>query len=423
MMELAERLLSKSASVRATYCFNAAGAFMNALTMLGIQMLSTRILGAAWAGMISADTAAVLLCYHLAQLNMRPYQCTDVKRTFSFSEYLTLKTIMVSVMTVLSLFYVFFRREEPQRLLFTLSLCAYKGLESFSDCFWGMFQERGRLDLAGLGMAVYELLGLTFFAAALLITRQPGWAALLMAVLGLLHLLFFTVPIGRRLDSVKLVNHRRRILLLFSILVPLFAAGYFMNIAITLPKYALEMSRGEEALGIFAAVYMPAQGILLASNFFFQPRLRTLAKLASENRTEEFRRLLFRLTAVTAALDLAVMAPAYLFGIPVLSALFRLDLSAHRRDLLLILAGGGFFALYTLFSNALIAMRREKGMAVLALICLGISAVLCFGLTKQAGIRGASESYFFSMLIAALLFFAKIMHASSNPGKEDYSHD
>lgn len=403
-MRLAERLLSKPASVKNTYIFNAAGAINAAVTMLGIQMLATRILGAEWAGRISADTTTVLLCYHLGQLNMRPYQCTDVKEAYSFSEYFTLKTMTVSLMILICLVYAGFRNLEPERCLFCLSFLAYKALASFSDCFWGMFQQRGRLDLAGLGMAVYELLGIGSFAAVLILTKRPGFAGLGMACLGLAHLLLYTLPIGSALDSIGLSSQWKKILTLITILVPLFAAGYFMNIAITIPKYALEMSHGEEALGIFAAVFMPAQSVLLASGFFFQPNLRPLAEYASKKDAGKFGSLLKRLFLAVVLLDAFIMVCAYLLAVPVLSSLFGLDFSPYRADIVMILAGGGFFALYTLFSYALIAMRKEKGMAVLAFLVLAAAAGLCALLTGPLSIRGAVLSYLFSMIAAALIF-------------------
>ena len=404
MMEFAQRLLSKPASKKNTYLFNAAGAMMSAVTMVMIQMTVTRVLGAEWGGRVSADSAAVLLCYHLGQFSMRPYQCTDVKETFSFQDYLSLKGMMVGLMILFCLFYVLFRRLSAERILFTLSFLAYKALESFSDCFWGMFQQKGRLDLAGLGMAVYECFGTVSFVLCLILAKRPDFAALVMACFGLAHLLLYTLPIGKQLEVPSFSGNGQKIRRLFAILLPLFAAGYFMNIAITLPKYALEMSHGEEALGFFAAVYMPSQGVLLASSFFYNPRLRTLAQMAEEHRKKEFRRLLIRLILTIAILDLCIMSGAYLLGIPVLSGLFSLDLSPYRSDLLRVLLGGGFFAVYTLMSYALIAMRKEKGMAVLAGMVLVFAGVLCFFLADRFGIHGAVLSYLFSMVFAAGLF-------------------
>ena len=403
-MNLADWLLSKPASERNTYLFNAAGSIMAGTMTLVIQTLATRVLGPQWAGRISADVATVVLLYYLCQFNMRPYQCTDVNRKFSFGEYLTLKAGLTGLMFLICLGYVFLRHPEAERVMFCLFFCIYKAMESFSDCFWGMFQQKGRLDLAGLGMASYEILGIAAFAGVLLVTKRPGIAAFLMACLGFVHLFFYTIPIAKKLDTPELVNRWQKLLELIFILAPLFAAGYFMNISITLPKYALDLTQGEVALGYFSAVFLPAQGVFLTSGFFYNPRLRTLGVLASEKNGKEFKHLLVRLILVIFALTLLMMAAAYLFLTPVLSALFSLDLSPYRMDIVLVMAGGGFFGMAMFLIYAMIAMRRESGLFRLSLTALVLAGILDYFLAKALGIHGAVLGYVFSMLIASALF-------------------
>ena len=386
------RLLESPPTVKKTYILTTAAGGMSAMTMLTLQLLTSRILGAEAAGRVSVDAATVLLCFQLGQLNMRPYQCTDLGERFSFPEYLTLKTITVALMSAICLVYVLARGYDAQRSLFCLAFCAFKALEALSDCFWGMLQQRGRLDLAALGGAVYHAAAIAAFAATLIAYGKIGAAALTMALTGGLVFFLYTMPVGGRVEAPRLCGHGKQLARLAGILLPLFAAGYFLNLAITLPKYALEIYGDEAAQGYFAALSMTAQGVLLLSAFLYYPQLTALARHASEGDKAGFLRLMRKLWAAIILLDLALAAGGWLVGAQLLGWLFDLPLSPYRVYLLLILIGGGFFSLYTVTSYALIAMRAQKGLALLTLAALALTAALNSLLVPRLGLCGAALS-------------------------------
>ena len=406
-----DRLRELSANARRNYTFNTLSAAMSAVMMLLLQLLTTRVLGAEAAGRVSVDAATVLLCFHIGQLNMRPVQCTDLRERFSFSEYLTLKSITVALMLAICLVYVFARGYDAKRGAFCMAFCAFKALEAVSDCFWGMLQQKGRIDLAGLGGAMYHFTAITAFAVVLFASENLAAAALAMALAGAANLLLYTLPLSRYFDKARLSRRFGRIGRLVAVLVPLFAAGYFLNLAITLPKYALERYGSETAQGHFAAMYMTAQGVLLLCSFLYYPQLTVLARHAAEGDVAGFLRRLARLGAAIVLIDLAVAAGGWLVGTELLGLLFGLTLTPYRPDLLLILFGGGFFALYTLTSYALIAMREQKGLWLLTLCVLALSALLNAVLVPRALLRGAALSYLLMMIAAAILAVLKLMRA------------
>ena len=416
--DLYSRLLLMQPTQRKSSTLNAVNAVMNAVTMLVLQLLTTRVLGAEAAGRVSVDTATVLLCFRLGQLDMRPFQCTDRGRRFSFPDYFTLKVITACIMPVICLVYALIRGYGAERFIFCMALCVFKAEEVISDCFWGMLHQRERLDLAALGGAVYQLLGIAAFSAALLLTKRLDTAALCMAVLGLVHFLFYTLPLGLKLEKPGL-SSASRILKLAGILIPLFAAGYCMNIVVTLPKYALDRFAGEAALGSFAAVFMPAQGVLLLCSILYYPRLTALAAFAEKHDRKGFQRLFTRMSAAIIALDLVIVLGGWLIGTPILSWLFHLDVAPYRAELVFILLGGGLFALYTWGSYALIAMRAQKGLLPLTLAVLAAGLGLNILLVPGSGLRGAALSYLFSMIFAALLILIKTGRALRRMGAED----
>ncbi len=406
-----DRLLGRPATIRGTYAMNTLAGVLGALVMVSLQLLTTRVLGAEAAGRVSVDAATVLLCFQIGQLGMRPVQATDLSGRFSFAEYLTLKTVTVSLMGAICLIYVLIRGYDGQRTLFCLAFCAYKGVESFSDCGWGLLQSRGRLDLAALGGTAYNISGILAFAAALLLTHDLGAAALAMALLGGANLLLYTWPLGRRLERPRLSANWHRIGRLASSLLPFFAAGYLLNGAITLPKYFLAASASESVQGRFAALYMTAQGVLLLCGFIYFPQLTALARHHEQGEKRGFVGLLRRLGAVIALLDAALLMGGWLLGPEILGWLFGLDLTAYRLDLMLILLGGGFFALYTMLSYGLVAMAQQRRLWLVTLGVLAAAGALNALLVPRLGLRGAALGYLGTMALAALLVFLKTARA------------
>ena len=403
-----DKLLGQAPTVRGTYSLNTLAAGLSAATMVVLQLLTTRILGAEAAGRVSVDAATVLLCYQIGQLNMRPVQATDLNGRFSFAEYLTLKTVTVGIMMAICLAYTLVRGYDGPRMLFCLAFCGYKALETFSDAFWGMLHGKGRLDLAALGGAIHLSAGILAFGLILLLTKRLELAALGM-VLGAVAVFFlYTWPLGRRAQTPGLCGHWRRIGALAASLLPLFAAGYILNWAITLPKYALERTVSESVQGHFAALYMAAQGVLLLSGFIYYPQLTTLARYHEQGDKGSFIRLLRRLGTVIVLVDAVLLAGGWLLGPELLGWLFRLDLTPYRLDLLLILLGGGCFALYTMIFYGLIAIQAQRGLALLTLVVLGAAAALNAILVPRLGIRGAAWGHLGTMALAALMIYFKL---------------
>lgn len=98
------------------------------------------------------------------------------------------------------------------------------------------------------------------------------------------------------------------------------------------------------------------------------------------------------------------MAGAALLGIPVLSAIFALDLSPST-GLLIILTGGGLFAAANLTYYAIVAMRCQHGISLLYAVVAFATVAVELPLTKALGIRGASLGYLLSVLLMFLLLY------------------
>ena len=110
-------------------------------------------------------------------------------------------------------------------------------------------------------------------------------------------------------------------------------------------------------------------------------------------------------------LDAVLLTGGWLLGPELLGWLFHLDLTPYRPDLLLILLGGGFFALYTMMSYGLVAMAQQKRLWLVTLGALIAVGALNAILVPRLGLRGAALGYLGTMILAAALIFLKTVRA------------
>ncbi|MBR2683715.1 MAG: hypothetical protein IKE22_10685, partial [Atopobiaceae bacterium] len=101
---------------------------------------------------------------------------------------------------------------------------------------------------------------------------------------------------------------------------------------------------------------------------------------------------------------------AVLLGVPVLSAFYNTDLSPFKLELSILVLGGGFLALASLFTMGITVMRKQRSLTV------GYIAVAVFAyfssdiMVKLLAIRGAAYAYICCMLILSVWFAALFYH-------------
>ena len=189
---------------------------------------------------------------------------------------------------------------------------------------------------------------------------------------------------------------------------PLFVSLLLMNIVINASKYGIELMMNDLAQGYYNMIFMPAQVINLCSQFLFKPLLNRYSKLLSERQIRTFGILLLRQIVLIALLTCVCCAGAYAMGIPVLSLLYQKDISALRIHLILVVLGGGIFAVCQLYYYIFVILRRQKWIMKIYL-CITVVAVPTTAVcVHSAGLMGAVLSFVILHAILALCYTARI---------------
>lgn len=394
-----------------------------------MSMIVTRITGLADAGMLTIAFAIGNLMMTVGKFGVRNFQVTDIENKFSFSVYL--KTRMFTVLLMIAavfgyLAYAFIALQySPDKIAIIGMICMIYAVEALEDVFWGYYQRRNRMD-AGAKMFCVRWLGILIaFPVSLWLSRNLGFTLLICLIVSLTLLglmLGFSYgkicgeedrKMGQVLRNGSLRETGQLLRTVFSLFGITFLSFYVNNA----PKYAIDACLSEEIQACYGFVAMPVFVVGLLNTFVYQPTLLPMAVKWENGQYRIFIHRVLKQLAVVGTLSVICMAGAYMFGIPALSWLYHTELSAYKRELMILMAAGGFLAVSGYLSVVLTIMRRQKDLlwpyGLVALIAAGGLR----GIVSRYDTIGAAVSYLLLMVLLCLIY--GVILAIRLAGKEE----
>ena len=368
-MKLNQLLLGNGKNLpRKRFFWNMAGSTVMSLSTLLLTMIVTRVTGEITAGIfVYAFTLAQQL-QSVGYYEVRPYQSTDLQETYSFSTYLSARIVTCTAMMVICLVIIAFRENSLYNNLVIFLVCFYKMFDTAEDVYHGLFQQQGRLDVAGKAMFLFDVL----------VSRQ----------------------FVKEKYSFQFIPLRRLLITCF----PLFIGAFLLLYIYNAPKYALSDYMPPEYLTYFNALFILTYIINLFSGFVLKPILNTLADSWLNREFKRFSGIILKLSLALVGFTVLVIAAGYFMGLPVLSWLYSLDLSPYRTELIVLLAGGGLSAISVVLYYAATVMRKQKW-TLFIYIAVSVAAMIVSPMAVQKmGLLGASLIYLALMVFMTLLF-------------------
>ena len=176
-------------------------------------------------------------------------------------------------------------------------------------------------------------------------------------------------------------------------------------------KYAIDAHLGDAASGYFNVIFMPTSVINLAAGFVIRPYLTYLTDCWNAHRFSDFSKKLLTIMAVIGGLTVLAVGGTVVLGKPVLvllewllGAAYSGKLTALWPAFVMIVLGGGFYAVLNLYYYALVILRKQKLIFGIYVVLTVLAAVLAPKMTVAFGILGAAAAYLVLMVIMAAGF-------------------
>lgn len=381
------------------FIWNILGTGFNSFNSLFLMIIVTRINGIDQAGIYTIAYSTACILYVIGTYAGRVYQVTESDKSLSNKDYILNRCISCTIMMIATIVFVILRRYNFYKSIVFIILALYKALEAFSDVLYGILQKDNRLYKVGQSYFGKSVLTLIVFIVTDLIFKNLILSCLsIIAIWGVFILTFDISSIKNIIDK----NEKAEI----GNAIKIFKSGFFI-FAITFlgiyilnaPKYSIDSYLENSSQTIFGIITMPATAISLFGQFIFHPYLPQMAEHNDKKEYEKLKKLTYKVILYIIGFGIMSSIIIYLIGVPILSFVYKIDLSAYRTSLVAIIASATLYCIGGTYSSMLTTMRKSFVQFIMYIIIAIIGFVISIVLTKQYAVYGAVTAYSIIMFI------------------------
>ena len=410
-VETTEEALESRGQLGRDYLWNTAASLMSSLAVviMGVAIMrsgATDTFARAQYGLFTLALAIGQQYQTVGLYEVRTFHVTDVRRRFDFGTYLSTRLLTCLVMVGLIAYHSWTASTKEPYPAFTViaAMALLRIFDAFEDVYYSEFQRSGRLDIAGKACFA-RIFTTTFLWSGLYWFTQDLLTSTLItfAVTCVVLIVAYGLPARGVFPLLPSLNVRGVAGILWECL-PLFVAAFLNQYLANAPRFAIHAALGDEELGVFAIIYMPAVAINMLSLFVFRPLLTRMALRWTEGKRGEFFSIVRRGLLTTAGAFAIVAAVTYMIGPPLLTLVFGTDVSGYVGELMVLVLAGALNAASVILYYALATMRRLRAVLAVFVTAGATAYLLAPALTRSLAMMGASLAYAATMGLLALLF-------------------
>ena len=399
---------------RAAYVWNTAAGLLNAFQSVIMLIVLSHVCDPVQAGIFTIAYANANLFLNLGKYGVRNFQVSDVDEKYAFAPYHAARVVSVAGMVVFGVAWTawsaFTVGYTTEKTLVVLMMLLFKAIDAYEDVFHGNYQQHGRLDVGAKVLTLRMATMIVVFAVLIAVTRD---LLLSLTVATIFTALFFVgetiwarrhFGLPRDVAPSQTGHLGRQTVALLRECFPVFLALFLLFYIGNAPKYAIDAVMDDVAQAQYGYIAMPVFVVGLLAGFIYNPIIASLADDWAEGRRDTFARRFALQALIIVGITLVCIAGAWLLGVPVLNLLYNTELAPYKVDLLVLLAGGGFLAMATLFTTGLTIIRWQGKLIPGYVVVSALAFVACPFAVGAAGIDGASWVYLGLMAILTVWF-------------------
>lgn len=432
---MTKHLLYKGTDInRQNVVWNIAGSFVYALSSMVLSFLVIRVAGADEGGIFSFGFSVLgQQMFIVAYFGIRPFQITDGKREFSFGEYLEHRNITCIMALAAGAVYLTYLHGigsySASKCMIILLLVIYKVIDGYADVYESEFQRQGSLYLTGKSNFFRTILSVSVFLIVLVAFDHLLLACVAAVAAQAAGVALFNLDVIHALKHVDWNRRDRKNGVLFRAAIFLFVSTFIDFYVFSSARYAIDLKMNNAASGYFNLIFMPTSVIYMVANFIIRPFLTRLTSMWNSRDYGSFKKELTRIAAVIVGLTVLAVGATALLGTWVLSVMEMIlgggyggELTVYKGAFMVIVLGGGFYALANLMYYALVIMRRQKAIFAVYSGAAVIAVFLSGRLVEKYGINGAAGCYLLLMIVL-VLGFSLFMAGVYQREKKEYAGD
>lgn len=395
-----------SPSFRVNFIWNTLAGILNAAEAVILLAVATRFCGIEQAGYLSIAFAVGNLFIAIGKFGVRHFQVTYREQSITLESYRNMRVITTIIMLLCCDAYILNgilqNGYTKYKAGIVFLMCIIYAVESMEDCYWGFLHREGKL---ASGAKIF-ILRWGIILLVVTVGLAIGWSllnALFTATIISCASYLWCIHIVR--DEYHYLHEKwnwKQIYFIIQKCAPLAIATFLNYYICNAPKYSIDSLMSDELQAIYGYIAMPVFMIQLFSNFIFQPMLVRISEYWNSHNYKEFSHSIFRQYFIIAALTLVCLSGTYLCGSQILGMLYGVSLIAYKKELTILMAGGGLLALDGFLNIILTVMDARKQILYGYGTCALLSLFSIPHIVGQFGIMGATFGYCSIMLCLAI---------------------
>ena len=394
--------------MRQNFAWTMAGSLIYAACQWGVLVAIAKLGTREMVGQFALGAAICNPVILFTNLHLRTVQATDAKTLHPFSSYLGLRILSstVALATIMAIGIFAGYSWDTACVVMTLGLA--KGVESFSDIFYGLHQQFERMDMIATSMMIRGSLFLIVMSVGYYLTKAVYIGCLVSAIAWVLVLVCYDAPNGTSLLRTKGID--LSVVQLFREAVQQIIAGYgalgrlawlafplglsamMASLSNSIPRYIIEKYLGEGELGAFAAIaYLMTAGTLVVTALG-QSSTPRLAKYYACGNIKAFWKLTLKTLVLCSILGLAGVAVALAGGPAILRIIYKPEYAKYSGLLSLTMVAAAISYVVSYLGYAIMSARYFTLSLVMLALVNACSLIACSILIPQYGLMGAAES-------------------------------
>lgn len=419
--------LATPLSLRANFSWTFIGNMVYAACQWGMLMVLAKLGTPEMVGQFSLGLAVTAPVIMFANLQLRGVQATDAKREYEFGDYLALRIISTLLALVVIAGIVLFSGYRTETALVILTIGLAKAFEAMSDVYYGLFQQRERMDRIAQSMMIKGPISLLAMSLGVWLTGSVVWGAIGLATMWGLLLLLYDMRSARLIqrvsaEAITLIPRwqRRTLAQLAWLALPLGIVMALISLNSNIPRYMIESRWGEATLGIYAALaYLMVAGgkVTTALGQSASPRL---SQYYAAHNTKAFKRLLLRLVGIGTLLGIGAVLVSIIAGKTLLTLFYTPEYAAQNDVFVLLMVASGLSYVASFLGYGMTAARYFRAQAPLFVVVVATTGLTSLWLIPQHGLHGAAFALMASLIVQIVGSAGIVLHAlNQNPAAQE----
>lgn len=389
-------------NLKKDFIWNIAGTTLNAFNSLFFAIIVTRINGVNDSGIFIYSFATACLLYIIGVYAGRIFQVTDINKKNSDTDYIYNRIITCAIMILISIAFVIIKGYDIYKCIIFLLLCLFKCIEAFSEVLYGIIQKNGYLYKVGISMFAKSIISVILFTIIDLITKNLVISCISIIVVNVNFILLYDYKNIKQVNLFKTEFSNNANFRLFKIGFFAFILSFLGIYLINAPRYAIDDILTNDLQTIFGIIIMPATFMGLLGQYIIQPYLNEISEYIESKNYKRLKSIMIKLILMIIFLGILVTLIANILEVPVLEIVYGIKLDNYFTSMMIIIIGSILYSLSTILSAILIAMRKTAYQAIIYSITSVIATIMAYKLVEKIQIKGASITYFITMLIVCI---------------------